>query len=192
MQIEQLIRDYGYAAVLIGTLLEGDTVLALGGFAAQRGWLDLKLMLASAFAGAFGGDQLFFAIGRGYGRTLLARFPHLERHTARARSALERHAASFILANRFMIGVRIAGPFAVGLSGIGWRRFALLNAASAVLWSCVVGLAGFLFGHAVEAIIGDLREFEMFGFAVIVAIGLVVWAIRWRGQHTARRPDTAK
>jgi hypothetical protein len=33
MSIESLIDTYGYLAVLIGTFVEGETVLVLGGFA---------------------------------------------------------------------------------------------------------------------------------------------------------------
>jgi membrane protein DedA with SNARE-associated domain len=37
MGLESLINTYGYLAILVGTLLEGETILVLGGFAAHRG-----------------------------------------------------------------------------------------------------------------------------------------------------------
>lgn len=36
MSLEELISTYGYAAGGIGTFLEGETILILGGFAAHR------------------------------------------------------------------------------------------------------------------------------------------------------------
>lgn len=36
MSLEHWISEYGYAAIAIGTFLEGDTILILGGFAASR------------------------------------------------------------------------------------------------------------------------------------------------------------
>lgn len=42
MNPEQLIADYGYLAILIGTFLEGETILALGGLAARMGHLELR------------------------------------------------------------------------------------------------------------------------------------------------------
>ena len=37
MNIPELIQNYGYAAVAVGTFLEGETVLLLAGAAASRG-----------------------------------------------------------------------------------------------------------------------------------------------------------
>ena len=39
--LESLIDTYGYLTILIGTFLEGETILVLGGFAAHRGYLHL-------------------------------------------------------------------------------------------------------------------------------------------------------
>jgi membrane protein DedA with SNARE-associated domain len=39
MTLDQLIDTYGYWAILVGTLLEGETILLLGGFAAYQGYL---------------------------------------------------------------------------------------------------------------------------------------------------------
>ncbi len=184
---EELIHAYGYIAVLVGTLLEGETVLALAGYAAQRGWLDLRLVLCTAFLGALAGDQLFFAVGRRYGQSLLGRFPRLAQRTARARSLLERYHAPFIVTNRFMIGLRVAGPLAVGLSAISWRRFLAFNAAGALLWTLAIGVAGFLFGHAVEGALGHLRYYELAGAAALAAAGSLTWVLRlWRHRSVRR------
>src|SRR5688572_33421924 len=39
--LTQLLDHYGYLAVLVGTVLEGETILILGGFAAHQGYLHL-------------------------------------------------------------------------------------------------------------------------------------------------------
>ena len=38
MDLAALVTQYGYAAVAVGCLLEGETVLLLAGFAAHRGY----------------------------------------------------------------------------------------------------------------------------------------------------------
>ena len=58
--MESLIENYGYLAILIGTLLEGGTILVLGGFTAHQGYLALPWVILAAFAGSLCGDQLFF------------------------------------------------------------------------------------------------------------------------------------
>ena len=41
--LEHYIETYGYLAVMIGTFLEGETILVLAGFAAHQGYLQSHL-----------------------------------------------------------------------------------------------------------------------------------------------------
>jgi hypothetical protein len=50
MSIAQLLADYGYWAVFIGGLREGETILVLAGFAAHQGHLSLPLKMTIALA----------------------------------------------------------------------------------------------------------------------------------------------
>ena len=70
-----MIENYGYWIVLAGTLLEGESVLLLAGYAAYSGLLELHWVIGIAIAGSFLGDQLWFYLGRHHGAQLLARFP---------------------------------------------------------------------------------------------------------------------
>jgi len=71
--LESLIETYGYLAILIGTFLEGETILVLGGFAAHRGYLALPWVILAAFIGSLCGDQLFFYLGRKHSQMILAK-----------------------------------------------------------------------------------------------------------------------
>ena len=73
--ISAFVISYGYLAVFLGTLLEGETILLSAGFAANRGLLYWPLVVAVAFAGATLGDQIAFLLGRWQGASLIARFP---------------------------------------------------------------------------------------------------------------------
>lgn len=77
MMQEPLIEAYGYLAIFVGAFLEGETIIAMGGFAAQRGYLDLPKVVVVGLFGGFLGDQLYFFLGRRHGSDLLARFPGL-------------------------------------------------------------------------------------------------------------------
>src|SRR5664279_3888402 len=61
--LDSFIRNYGYWALLVGTFLEGETILMLGGLSAQLGYLDLSLVIVVAFIGSFSGDQFYFIVG---------------------------------------------------------------------------------------------------------------------------------
>ena len=56
MNLPELIESYGYWAVLAGTLLDGESVLLLAGFAAHRGYLQLQDVIGVAIIGSFLGD----------------------------------------------------------------------------------------------------------------------------------------
>lgn len=64
MTFHHLLADYGYFAVLAGSLLEGETILILAGFAAHQGHLSLSWVMAVAFVGGTLGDQIFYFAGR--------------------------------------------------------------------------------------------------------------------------------
>src|SRR4029450_11713455 len=101
MDLSHLIAQYGYLAVFIGTLLEGETVLALAGFAAHLGHLELPAVIVVAFVGSVIGDQTWFLIGHRWGNRLLAYSPRLAAAVARAKPQLRRHANLVVLVNRF-------------------------------------------------------------------------------------------
>jgi membrane protein DedA with SNARE-associated domain len=61
--MEDLLVQFGYIAVFVGTFLEGETILALAGFAASNGYLLLPKVMAVAVVGAFLGDQACFFVG---------------------------------------------------------------------------------------------------------------------------------
>ena len=86
--ISSFVTSYGYFAVFLGTLLEGETVLLAAGFAAYRGLLDWPLVALVAFFGATVGDQLAFLLGRWKGTVLIARFPALARRAPQVHTLL--------------------------------------------------------------------------------------------------------
>ena len=167
--IAAFLATYGYLAVFVGTLLEGETILVAAGFAVQRGLMSWPAVIAVAIAGATLGDQLAFLLGRWKGRQLIGRFPLLDRHRKRIHDLLERYDSFFILTIRFLYGLRIAGPIILGSSKVPLWRFAVLNVVGAALWAVLVLSIGNLFGYALEALLGDLKRIEE---GVIVAIPL--------------------
>ncbi|TAN09253.1 MAG: DedA family protein [Burkholderiaceae bacterium] len=182
MDIGSLIQTYGYWAVAGGTLIEGETVLLAAGAAASRSYLWMPAVIAIAAVCGFLGDQVFFYVGRRWGRQLMTRFPSLQPREARVAALLERHHVPLILGVRFMYGLRVAGPIAIGMSGVHWWRFLTLNFLGAVIWACIIGGAGYGLGHGVSRLVSlihgiDADEFWLIGAAVLAAIlwRITVW-----------------
>ena len=190
MNLPDLVAAYGYWAVLGGTLLEGESILLLAGFAAHRGLLDLPTAIGVAVVGGFIGDQAFFFAGRYYGARILARFPRYGANLERAKALLHKYHLPVILGIRFMYGLRAILPFAIGTTSISTLRFQVLNLAGAVLWAVSVTCVGYLLGRAAEGVLGDLKRYEELAFLVLAVGGLAFWWYsRWRGKKRGSEQD---
>lgn len=185
MSLTALLQHYGYIAVFVGTFLEGETILVMAGFAAHSGYLTPHGVIAAATVGSFLGDQLYFFLGRRYGPAVLLRFPSLQPRAEKMRVLLAHYHLPLILGVRFLYGLRTVGPMVIGMSDIKWLRFFTLNLAGAALWATVITAAGYLFGHALELVLADVRYYEEALLVLIAAAGIVGWIVyRWRQQRS--------
>jgi membrane protein DedA with SNARE-associated domain len=177
MDVPALLHTYGYPAIFAGTLVEGESLLALGGYFAHQGYLDLGWVIVVAFAGAVCGDQLFFWLGRHHAKRLLARFPKMREKVNLALEKIERHQIKVMLGMRFLWGMRIALPIALGLSNVRATRFLWINVVSAALWSTTFACLGYGASRVFTELVADLRRYEHWIAGALVALAAV--ALAW-------------
>lgn len=180
MKIASLVADHGYLAVFIGTFLEGETVLLMAGFAAHRGLMRLPEVMLLAFVASTSGDQVYYWLGRYYGERLFVRFPALGRQVPTVQRLLEKYHTPLILGIRFLYGLRMAGPLAMGALQVPALRFALLNMVGAAVWAVLVAWLGYQFGNLLELVFHDLRHIEEFVLLVLLIAGVAVAWVRYR------------
>jgi len=183
MTVDSIITAYGYPVIVLGTFFEGETVLALAGFAAHRGYLSLPVVMLMGFLGSLTGDQIYFFLGRWRSGKTLEKHPDWKKRMARVAPLIDRYGYLMIILMRFFYGFRIVIPFALGTSGIPTSRFVILNAVSALIWSVAVAYCGFLFGGTIEIILEDVKRYEMWIFIIAVA----AFAVFLLAQFAARR-----
>jgi membrane protein DedA with SNARE-associated domain len=176
--MEQLIADFGYIAVFIGTFLEGETILALAGVAAAHGYLSYWTIVGVAVIGAFLGDQVYFFVGRRYGNRILSRFPKLATQAPRVQDMLRRWDAAAVIGLRFAYGLRIAGPIVIGSCGISPWRLAFFNFIGALIWAPLIAGIGYLAGYALHEWLGKLKHAQMGLVAALVLAMAAVWLLR--------------
>ncbi len=184
-ELHQFIADYGLWAVLGGTFLEGESVVVFAGFLAHQGLFHLPYVMLCAFAGSFLADQLLFYLGRRYRDHRYVRRIREKPAFDSALAAIDRYPNGFILALRFLYGLRTVGPVALGVSRVSPLRFLALNAIAAAIWAACFSLLGYIFGHTIEALLGRLHGVET-KLAVAAALGVLIWlayrlSVRRRG-----------
>lgn len=184
MSLAALLEHYGYLAVFVGTFVEGESMLLLGGYAAHMGYLTLPWVLATAYVAAVASDQLYFRVGRRFGHQLLARRPRLRSKVAIALAIVERHSTLAVFATRFLWGFRIALPVAIGMSSMPARRYLALNLVAGALWSAVIGSIGFASARLLSYVIADLYRYEVPIIVALVLLALAVVLLRWWPRRT--------
>jgi len=182
MSFEPLIAKYGYWVLILGTALEGETILVVAGYLAHRGYLQLPYVIAAAMFGTFVGDQVFFQLGRQSGKAFLARHPHWQTRADRVRNLLDRHQIALVMGFRFMYGLRTVSPFVIGMSGFPRKLFLPLNAASAAIWATTIGGAGYFFGRVLQQILRDARQYEKPVVLGLFGCGIAVWI--WHSRRS--------
>ncbi len=183
MSLQELVSNYGYLAISVGTFLEGETILILGGLAAHRGFLELPWVVVCAFLGAFSGNQLYFHIGRQKGEKLLAKRPAWQVKSAKVFAMAEKHQVWLILGFSFIYGLRTVTPFLLGIAGVSPVRFFLLSIVGTLVWASVVANIGYFFGYALESMLGNVKQYELLIFGVFAGIGILIWLIRHLRQR---------
>ncbi|MGZ3648009.1 MAG: DedA family protein [Syntrophales bacterium] len=184
--LECLVREYGYFALLIGTFLEGETILIIGGLLAKLGLLKLPTVMLVAFIGSLSGDQLYFYIGYFKGQEMLSRHRKWEKRVDRIQKAIDRYRTMVMLGFRFFYGMRVMTAFVLGLDKkVNVIRFLILNAIGAVIWSVTIATGGYIFGYALEGFFKDVRRYEIHVILVTATIGIILWIIhRYRSNKT--------
>ena len=184
--LQSFIEHYGYAAVFIGCFFEGETVLVLAGFAAHMGYMSLPWVASTAAAAGFLGDEFFFNVGRRYGDDVFRRFPILRPGEMRVRRLVARFGAYAAFGVRFLVGLRIAGPIAMGAARMPPWKYSPANLFGAITWSAIFSVAGYVFGEAFTTMLHRARHYEEIAFAILAVIGVIALSLL---RRRAKRPS---
>jgi membrane protein DedA with SNARE-associated domain len=194
--VQDILREYltvhGYWVLFLWTFMEGEAGLILAGFLAFQGYFTVPGVIATAFLGAFCGDQFYFYLGRLKGKYLLSHSHFLVRKLRKGLSLIERYGNLVAFTSRYTYGFRIVLPVILGMTPFPSVRFLWLNLASAFSWSIIFTLAGYLFGKSAALFVGtNVKRYEHYLLAVLAGIICLIWLGHflhaWRSRQPARR-----
>ena len=174
----ELISQYGYAAVLLGSLIEGDGVAIVGGIASRHGYISFGLTVLAAAIGGMLGDQILYFVGRVHGNRVIKKLDNFRDRIEQVRGLVRRHENLCVVGVRFAYGFRLIGPLIIGSSGVGIARFFFLNLIGAVLWASIMVGVGFGVGEFLHHFVEGHKRLEIWLGITVVCVLLLSAAVR--------------
>ncbi len=170
------LSTYGYVALFIWSLLEGEIGLMLAGYLASTGRVfSLEEAYFVAISGAFIGDNAIFVFGRLFERRAKR---WLEQNPSRKRRVLawfQKWSAWLIIFERFIYGTHIPALLTVSMSGYSYLKFLLFDIIGIVLWAALFLSLGYFFGQdAIELILFIQKNIFLVIFILIIFILLFI------------------
>ena len=186
--MNELLTHLGYGAIFVGTLLEGESFILVGGFLAHRGYLSIGKVILLATLGAFSGDLIYFVLGRRYGRSLLRRSRRAQALVPWFEGFMQRNHVLWIFGVRYLYGIRWLGAALAGSSRMSSGRFALLSLPACLIWALVVGLLGYAAGEMVERLLGDVGRYELVLAGAVALVAIAYGLLARRGERRLEQP----
>jgi membrane protein DedA with SNARE-associated domain len=189
--MRELIDHYGAWVVFILVFLEaiglpfpGETVLVTAAiYAGTTQQLSIGLVLVAAVLGVIIGSVIGYWIGHRYGYPLIVRYGAYvgltEQRVKIGQYLFQRFGVSVILVARFVAVLRSIAGLIAGASRMPFAPFMIANAAGAVAWSLLYGLAAYFLGKEIEHYARPVA----FTLAVTGAIAIMAGLAYWRRKE---------
>jgi membrane protein DedA with SNARE-associated domain len=169
----EFVKEWGYWAVFLGAMVEGEVVILTASALAFYGYLSICSVFLISFLTTVVVDQGLFWIGYRMGTEWITkRFKRVAKVRDRVFSLLHKMDALFIFSFRFIYGIRMASPLIIGSARISPYRFALYNTLSGLAWAFITCFIGYV----VADVIVDGRLDSM-PYAHLIAILAVIIAL---------------
>lgn len=148
--IADFVKEWGYLAVLLGSVFEGEVILITASASAAFGYLSIYKIFFIAFATTVITDQILFFVGYKLGTDwAVKRFPKVENARNKVFSMLHKMDIFFIFAFRFIYGIRTVSPLIIGSAKIKPVRFIIFNFLSGLCWAFVCCFLGYTIADVV-------------------------------------------
>jgi membrane protein DedA with SNARE-associated domain len=172
------------AILFLGSLVEyvfppfpGDTLVVLGAWYAVNGTISWPVAFGATTSGAVLGAWIDYRVGVALGRALergaARRGPLTLEHVRRVEAGYARWGEWFLLANRFLPGVRAFLFVGAGAARLPVGKVLLWGGISAAAWNALLLVAGAFLVKNVDEFVGLLERYTALAWA---AMGLAAAA----------------
>jgi membrane protein DedA with SNARE-associated domain len=187
------------AILFLGSLVEyvfppfpGDTLVVLGAWYAVNGKISWPLAFVAVTAGAVVGAWIDYRIGVALGAALergaMRRGPVTLEHVRQVEAGYARWGAWFLLANRFLPGIRAFLFVGAGAARLPLGKVLLWGGISAAAWNALLLLVGAYLATNLSELVDWLERYTTLawmGMAVVAALLLARFAfVAWRRKRS--------
>jgi membrane protein DedA with SNARE-associated domain len=169
--------------------IPSEIILSLGGYLAERGRLNVVLVVVAATVGSLLGALVLYGLGALFGeeraKRWLTRLPLVEASDYENAAAwFHRHGLGVVFFGRFVPIVRSLVSLPAGAQRMPLVPFAVLTAAGSAIWNTALVGAGYALGTQYERVEQYLGYLDYVIYAAIAVI--VGWfVVRKRRQRRA-------
>jgi len=154
-------------------------VLIAAGFLAFSGYLDATVVIIVSALASYVGHGTFFLIAL-YKReaffALIRRFVKV--NLLKLESLMARYGIAAIFISQWLYGFRLLSAAVLGLSRMGTTKYFVFQFISCIIWATICTGSGYFFGASLKNILGDVKRYEPYVAAGVLAAGFLVWFIR--------------
>lgn len=185
--VVSVMEGRGYVMVAILMFIENlfppipsEIVMPLAGYAAQRGDLNIWLVILAGSLGSLAGALFWYYVGLWLGCERLKRFAR--RHGRlltltpaeidKADAWFDVHGGKAVFFGRLVPTVRTLISVPAGISDMTLRRFLLYTAAGTALWTALLAFAGWFLGSQYETVNAYLGPASN-----MIAASIFVWYV---------------
>ena len=174
-----LLLQYGYQALFIWSITEGEIGLMLAGWLASEGKVFTYTgIIETAIAGAIIGDFVIFVTGRLSGRRVKKWLSRYHDKEVWIREWFRKWGALVIVFERFVYGTHIPALLTIGISGYAFVKFLFFDIIGVILWAFTFTSIGYYFGESAI----DMILFAQKNILVILFIILMLLLYRKASQ----------
>lgn len=159
--VGSFVENWGYIAIFLGMMLENIVVLGLifpglfilimGGYFAGYGDLNLGGVLLSSYFGILMGDNASYLLGR-YGLINIALLKKISPKLEQIEKAIRLNTEKFLVFFQFPVYSRMILPAFLGILKFDFRKWFVLDAIGAFLFSLTFSLLGYTIGKTTQAL----------------------------------------
>ena len=146
---------------------------------AFNGYLDAVIVVLVSTAASYVGHGTFFLIAL-YKREaflgLIQRFVKV--NLLKLESLMAKYGTAALFISQWLYGFRLISAAVLGISRMSAAKYFTLQFISCFIWAVICTSGGYFFGATLKNMLGDIKKYEPYIAAGVLAAGFVIWLIR--------------